>query len=132
MADGRGAGQALDGGAVRKVIADEAEPPLGLEPPAVEGDDAGRLLSAMLQRVQTQGGNRSRVRMTENAKYAAFFAQAVAVKVEIAIPGRGQLSGDGRLASFKAPPTNLGSDGGLVKVWPASRAPPQACSQRVC
>jgi hypothetical protein len=85
MADRRGAGQALDRRAVGKMIADEALPPFRLETPSVESDDARRLLAAMLKGVQAKRGDRRRVGMAENAEYAAFFAQPVALKIEIEI-----------------------------------------------
>ena len=46
---------------------------------AVEGDDARRLLPAMLQRVQPERGQRGGLRVAENAEHAAFLAQAVGV-----------------------------------------------------
>ena len=49
VADRRRAGQALDRRRAGEVIADQAEAPLGMEARAVEGDDAGRLLAAVLQ-----------------------------------------------------------------------------------
>ena len=48
MADRRHARQPFDHLAPREGVADEAEPALGMEVAAVEGDDAGRLLAAML------------------------------------------------------------------------------------
>ena len=44
------------------MIADEAKTALGVKAGAVEGDDARRLLSAMLKRVQAEGGARPRRR----------------------------------------------------------------------
>ena len=54
-----------------------------MEAPAVEGDNARRFLAAMLQGVQAKGGDRRGVGMAEYAEHPAFFAQAVAVEVEI-------------------------------------------------
>ena len=54
MAERHAALQALDGRFVGKVIADEAQPALGMEALAVEGDDAGRFLAAMLQRMEAE------------------------------------------------------------------------------
>src|SRR5262249_17847917 len=54
-----------------------------MEPLAVEGDDAGGFLTAMLESVQTKRSNRCGIGMTENAEYAAFLAQAVAVKIQL-------------------------------------------------
>ena len=83
MPDRREAFEALDGGAVGKAVADEAELALGVEDAPVEGDDAGRLLAAMLERVQAERGDRRGVRMAEDAEDAAFLAQRVAVEVEV-------------------------------------------------
>ena len=81
MADRDGAGQPIDDLAAREGVADEAEPALGMEPVAVEGDDAGRLLAAMLQRVQAERRDGGRIGMSVDAEYAAFFAQPVAVEI---------------------------------------------------
>ena len=51
MADGHDAGQALDHLAAGEGIADEAEAAFGVKAAAVEGDDAGGLLAAMLKGV---------------------------------------------------------------------------------
>ena len=83
MADGRHAGQALDHLAAGEVVADEAQPALGMEALAVERDDAGRLLAAVLQGVQAERGDGGGVRMAEDAEDAAFLAQPVAVEVEV-------------------------------------------------
>ena len=74
MADRRGAGQPVDHFAAGEIVADEAEPPLRMEALAVEGDDAGGFLAAMLQRVQAKRGDGGGVGMTEDAEYAAFLA----------------------------------------------------------
>ncbi len=52
---------------------------LGDEMAVVIGDDAGRFLAAMLQRMQAQHGQRAGVGMAENAKHAAFLMQRVAI-----------------------------------------------------
>ncbi len=59
------------------MIADEAETPLRMEALAVIGHDAGRLLTAMLQSVQPERGQRRGVVMAENTENAALFAQPV-------------------------------------------------------
>ena len=82
MADRRATGQAVDGGGVRKMIANQAMSALGVEAHAVESDDARGFLTAMLQGVQPKRGDRGGVGMIENAKDAAFLAQSVAVGVE--------------------------------------------------
>ncbi len=47
---------------------------------AVEGDDAGRFLTAMLQRMQPERRQRRRIRVPQNAEHAAFFMQRIAVE----------------------------------------------------
>ena len=74
MADGRGAGQAVDHVSAGKGVADQAEAALGVETLAVEGDDAGGFLAAVLQRVQAERGDGGGVGMAEDAEHAAFFA----------------------------------------------------------
>ena len=73
-------GQPFDRRGAREVIADQAEPPLRVEPLAVEGDDARRLLTAMLQGVQPERGDRGGLGMAEDAEDAAFLAQPVGVE----------------------------------------------------
>ena len=53
-----------------------------MEPLAVEGDDAGGFLAAVLKGVQAERGDRRRVRMAEYSEYPSFLAQPVAVKVD--------------------------------------------------
>ena len=74
MADGRGAGQAVDHLAPREGVADETEPALGMEALAVEGNDAGGFLAAVLERVQAERGDGGGVGMVEDAEDAAFLA----------------------------------------------------------
>ena len=88
VADGGGAGQALDHFAAGEGVADEAEAAFGVEALAVESDDTGRFLPAMLERMQAKRGDRGCVRMAEDAEDAAFLAQRVAVEVEVLIAGR--------------------------------------------
>ena len=72
MADGGIAGKPLDHLAAGEGVADQAKPPLGMKPGAVEGDDAGGLLAAVLQGVQPErrdgggflDGRRCRTRRT--------------------------------------------------------------------
>src|SRR5262249_1976964 len=78
----RYAGQALDHLAAGEIVPDEAHPPLGMESLAVERDDAGGFLPAVLESVQAERGGRSRGRVAEYAEDAALFTQPVAVKVE--------------------------------------------------
>ncbi len=64
------------------MIADQPLAPLGVEPYAVEGDDAGRLLPAMLEGMQTERDDRRRVRMAEDAEDAALLAQPVFIQID--------------------------------------------------
>ena len=82
VADRGGARQPLDRRGVREVIADQTEPTLGVEAHAVEGDDARRFLSAVLQRVEPERGDRRRVGVAKNAKDAAFFSETILVGIE--------------------------------------------------
>ena len=50
---------------------------LGMEMVAVEADDAGGFLAAMLERVEAERGERRGVGMVEDAEHAAFLVQAV-------------------------------------------------------
>jgi len=83
MADRRIAGQAVDYLPPRKGVGDQAEAAFGMEPMAVERDDAGSLLAAVLERVQAERGDGGGVRMAENAEDAAFLAQPVVVQAEV-------------------------------------------------
>jgi hypothetical protein len=64
------------------MIADQPLAPFGVEPNAVEGDDASRLLPAMLEGMQAERNNRRRIRMTEDAEDAALLAQPVVVQID--------------------------------------------------
>ena len=79
--DRRGAGQAGDGGGLGEVVADEAEAPLRVEALPVEGDDAGRLLPAVLEGVEAERGDRRRVGVAEDAEDAALLPQTVGIHV---------------------------------------------------
>ena len=81
MADGDVAGQALDHLAAGEGVADEAEPAFGVEAAAVEGDDAGGFLAAMLQGVQSERGDGGGLGVAEDAEHAAFLAQRVAFEI---------------------------------------------------
>ena len=76
------AGQAVDHLAAGKVVADQTHAALGVEALAVERDDAGGLLAAVLQGVEAERGDRGGVGMAEYAEHAALFAQPVGVRIE--------------------------------------------------
>ncbi len=88
MADRGMAGQALDDVALGEGVADQAEAALRVEAAAVIGDDAGGFLSAMLERMQSERGERGGVGMPEDSEHPAFLAQTVAHCVGIEIGGR--------------------------------------------
>src|SRR5215470_5327222 len=78
----RQAGQTLDHLTAGEVVSDEPQSPLGMKSLAVERNDAGGFLPAMLEGVQAERGDRSRICVPEYAEDAALFTQPVAVKVE--------------------------------------------------
>ena len=88
VADRGGARQALDRRRIGEVIADQPEPPLGVEAHAVEGDDARRFLPAVLQRVEPERGDRRRIGVAENAEDAAFLVETILVGIENLRPWR--------------------------------------------
>jgi hypothetical protein len=59
------------------VVADKAQPALGVEVLAVEADDASGLLAAVLERVQAERGQSRGVGMIENPEDAALLVQPV-------------------------------------------------------
>jgi len=61
-------------------LADMAEPAMGVEMLAVERDDAGGLLAAMLQSVQAERGVRGGLDVAVDAEHAALLVQLVVVK----------------------------------------------------
>src|SRR5258705_2796265 len=85
MTDRYAARQAIDDLAAREGVADETEPALGMEPAAVIADDAGRLLAAVLERMQAECRDCCSVRVPVDAEYAAFLAKPVAVEVQVEI-----------------------------------------------
>ena len=54
-----------------------------MEDAAVEGDDAGGFLAAVLQGVEAERDDRRGIRVAVDAEDAAFLAQGVAVEVEV-------------------------------------------------
>ncbi len=63
-----------------ETVADQAQGPMSMKVFAVERDDPGRLLAAMLERVEPQRGQRGRVVVAKDAKNAAFLVKFVIVK----------------------------------------------------
>ena len=78
MADRGVAGQALDHFAAGEGIADEAEAAFAVETAAVEGDDAGGFLAAMLEGVQSERRDGGGFGVAEDAEHAAFLSERVA------------------------------------------------------
>src|SRR5690348_2538773 len=62
-------------------IADQAGMTLGDEVSVVIGDDARRLLTAMLQGMQAEHGQSPSVRVAENAEHTALLVQSIALKI---------------------------------------------------
>ena len=58
-------------------VADQADMAFDVELRAVIGDDAGRFLAAMLQRMQAERDDGRRVLPAENAEHAAFVVEMV-------------------------------------------------------
>ena len=85
MAKGRLALQPFNGLGGGKMIADEAEPALRMKAALVEGHDAGSFLAAMLEGVKSECGQGSGIRMAEDTEDTAFFAQQVAVQIEVEV-----------------------------------------------
>ena len=77
MADGAVAVQALHHGRLGEGVADQPDMALDVELRAVIGDDAGRFLAAMLQRVQAERDDRRGVLPAENAEHAAFVVEMI-------------------------------------------------------
>jgi len=62
-----------------EVLADMAKTAMRIELPAVEADDSGRLLSAVLEGVESERGMGRGVRMAEDAEDAALILQMIVV-----------------------------------------------------
>ena len=77
MADGSAAHEPVDDRLLGEGVADQADMALDMELVAVEGDDPGRLLSAMLQRVQAERGDGGGILTPENAEDSAFVMEMI-------------------------------------------------------
>src|SRR5438477_4027542 len=80
MADPGMALQAGDDGLGGEVVGDMAEGAVGVELPAVEGDDADRFLSTVLQGMKSEDASRGRLFDAENPYNTAFLLQLVVVE----------------------------------------------------
>ncbi len=61
------------------MVADKAHALFRAELLAVEGDDTGGLLAAMLERVQAERRQRRGIRVPQDAEHAALFVQGIAI-----------------------------------------------------
>jgi len=77
VADGAVALQPVDHRLLGEGVADQADMALDVELRAVIGDDAGRFLAAMLQRVQAERDDRRGILPPEDAEHAAFVVEMV-------------------------------------------------------
>jgi len=82
VADRHMAGQAADDVLRAEIVGDVAQAAMIVEMLAVAGDDARRLLSAVLQGVQSKGGVGRRFLVPEYAENAAFLMRVIGVVVE--------------------------------------------------
>ncbi len=79
--DGDAAGQFFDHPGVAEIVADQSHAAMGVEAGAVEADDAGGFLAAMLQRMQSQRRHRGGIRHVPDAENPAFLVQGVVVGI---------------------------------------------------
>ena len=84
VADGDGTAQGRHDPGIAEIVANEAHALVRVEALAVVADDAGRLLAAVLQGVQAQGGDGGRVRHIPDTEDAAFLMQRI-----VAVRGEG-------------------------------------------
>jgi hypothetical protein len=82
MTDCHRPAQVIDDRLRIEVVANKTKPPLGMELAAVEGDDACRLLAAMLKGVETKRRESRGIRVIENAEYSALFVQSIVTKAK--------------------------------------------------
>src|SRR5690349_20837476 len=85
MADRGTAAQPPDHLFGAEIVADEALSAMRVELLAVIGDDAGSLLTAMLERVHPEGRERRRIGVAIDPEYAAFFVEMIGVQGHPAI-----------------------------------------------
>lgn len=64
----------------------------GVELLAVEGDDTGGLLAAVLQGMQAERRQRRGFRMAENAEDAALFMKRIAIEIVIVAAGEQEIA----------------------------------------
>src|SRR5690606_20041666 len=76
-----------------EVVADQPERAVAVEQPAVEADDAGRLLAAVLQGMEAEHGVRRGVVVAADAEHAALLAQLVGGEDAMSGHGPGPTAG---------------------------------------
>ncbi|GAA3078070.1 hypothetical protein GCM10010520_26480 [Rhizobium viscosum] len=81
------------------MVADEAHMAFLMEALAVEGDDTGRFLPAMLQGVEAERRQRRSIVMSQNSENAAFFMQRISVERIVNREGMGLVHFCGPLLS---------------------------------
>ncbi len=98
VADGHEARELRERCGIGVVVADETHALFGAELLAVEGDDTGGLLAAMLERMQAERRQRRRVRVPQDAEDAALFVQGIAIEFVMDFRGS-QIGHHSRLCS---------------------------------
>jgi hypothetical protein len=99
MTDRNAAGQAGERHRIGIVVTDEAHMALLIKALAVEGDDAGCFLSAMLKRMQAKRRERGGIGMSQNSENPAFFMQRISVERMVGREGMGLVHFCGPLLS---------------------------------
>jgi hypothetical protein len=114
MADRGLAGQPVDGRGGGKMVADQSLAAFGVEARAVEGDDAGGFLSAMLEGVQAERDDRRGVGMAEDAEDPTFLAKAIVFQIGARGFGEIKVAVDGVLARSASADHCLGTVAGAA------------------
>src|SRR5579883_2483648 len=81
MTDRGAARQAVDDFLRAEIVADETRTAMRAELLAVIGDDAGRFLSAVLQRMQPERRQGARVGVSPNPEDAAFLVETIRFRI---------------------------------------------------
>jgi hypothetical protein len=77
VTDARAARKTVEERCFGEMLADETEAPFGMELLAIERDDAGSLLAAMLQGMQSENREGGGIRVIEDTEDAAFLPELV-------------------------------------------------------
>ena len=128
MADRGLPGKPVDCRRVRKMIAHQSEPSLGVKSRALKGDNACCFLAPVLKGVQPERCDRGRVRVAEDPEDAAFFAQPVFIETAAErLVSKVGMEVDGVLARFAQ---NLGLE--PINVWEPRQGQPARAPARSC